>query len=91
MQPEKVEENGEVKLTCRTTCPASTNPTYIWYKDKKPFTKQHMVTGNTLTMNPLYKSEAGRYTCALKGHEEYPSPAVCKFCDIFLTVYLIGY
>ena len=89
MQPEKVEENDEVKLTCRTTCPAGTNPTYIWYKDKEPFTKQYMVSGNTLTINSPYESQSGSYTCALEGHEGYPSPAVCKFHDIFLTVYFV--
>ena len=89
MQPEKVEENEEVKLTCSTTCPAGTNPTYLWYKDKEPFTKQYMVSANTLTINSPYESQSGSYTCALEGHEGYPSPAVCKFHDIFLTVYFV--
>ncbi|KAK3509949.1 hypothetical protein QTP70_023771 [Hemibagrus guttatus] len=65
--------NGNKKLSCITTCTLSNNPTYIWYKNGQRVTDQYR--------NELYVSSwnAGSYSCAVRGHEELRSPAVCVF------------
>ncbi|XP_053532510.1 sialoadhesin isoform X3 [Ictalurus punctatus] len=61
------------KLSSITTCTLSNNPTYIWYKNGQRVTDQDR--------NYLYVSseDAGSYSCAVRGHEELRSPAVCVF------------
>ncbi|KAL2086720.1 hypothetical protein ACEWY4_017779 [Coilia grayii] len=72
-----VTEGQSVTLTCRSSCPVDTNPTYIWYHTRQPVTNQHTISGNTLTLSSVSKRDAGRYSCALRGHEDHPSPSVC--------------
>ena len=52
--------------------PPSSNPSYIWYKNGQ------IIQGETsdYTSNP---NNADSYSCALKGYEDCPSPAVCEF------------
>uniref|UniRef100_A0A674A6T4 Ig-like domain-containing protein n=1 Tax=Salmo trutta TaxID=8032 RepID=A0A674A6T4_SALTR len=61
-------------LTCITTCTLTDNPTYIWYKNG-----QHLDESTS----PQYKYSASSnyedsYSCAVKGHEDIHSPAVCE-------------
>uniref|UniRef100_A0A8C7MPS1 Ig-like domain-containing protein n=1 Tax=Oncorhynchus kisutch TaxID=8019 RepID=A0A8C7MPS1_ONCKI len=60
-------------LTCITTCTLTDNPTYIWYKNG-----QHLDESTS----PKYKYSVSNdyedsYSCAVKGHEDLHSPAVC--------------
>uniref|UniRef100_A0AAZ3STP5 B-cell receptor CD22 n=2 Tax=Oncorhynchus tshawytscha TaxID=74940 RepID=A0AAZ3STP5_ONCTS len=60
-------------LTCITTCTLTDNPTYIWYKNG-----QHLDESTS----PQYKDSVSSnyedsYSCAVKGHEDLHSPAVC--------------
>ncbi|XP_045568578.1 sialoadhesin-like [Salmo salar] len=60
-------------LTCSTTCTLTDNPTYIWYKNG-----QHLDESTS----PQYKYSVSSnyedsYSCAVKGHEDLHSPAVC--------------
>uniref|UniRef100_A0A8C7ISA2 Ig-like domain-containing protein n=1 Tax=Oncorhynchus kisutch TaxID=8019 RepID=A0A8C7ISA2_ONCKI len=60
-------------LTCSTTCTLTDNPTYIWYKNR-----QHLDESTS----PQYKYSVSNdyddsYSCAVKGHEDLHSPAVC--------------
>ncbi|XP_070296321.1 B-cell receptor CD22-like isoform X2 [Salvelinus sp. IW2-2015] len=57
-------------LTCSTTCILTGNPTYIWYKNGQ------VVTENTLPYS-VYPYAADSYSCAVKGHKDLHSPAVC--------------
>ncbi|XP_036795974.1 B-cell receptor CD22 [Oncorhynchus mykiss] len=63
-----------VTITCSTTCTLSNpNPTYIWYKNG-----QHLDESTS----PQYKYSVSSnyedsYSCAVKGHEDLHSPAVC--------------
>ncbi|KAF5893403.1 B-cell receptor CD22-like, partial [Clarias magur] len=63
------------KLSCTSTCTPSNNPTYIWYKNGQRVTNQDR--------NELYlydgTANASSYSCALKGHDEIRSSAVCVF------------
>ncbi|GAA6070091.1 Fc receptor-like protein 5 isoform X4, partial [Tachysurus ichikawai] len=65
--------NKKKKLSCITTCTLSNKPTYIWYKNGQRVTDQDR--------NELYVSseDAGSFSCAVRGHEELRSPAVCVF------------
>ncbi|KAI4882487.1 hypothetical protein NFI96_032090, partial [Prochilodus magdalenae] len=66
--------SGGKNLHCRSTCTLPNNPTYIWYKNGQPVSDQYS--------NELYlydrTGDAGSYSCAVRGHEELRSPAVCK-------------
>uniref|UniRef100_A0A4W5QY45 Ig-like domain-containing protein n=1 Tax=Hucho hucho TaxID=62062 RepID=A0A4W5QY45_9TELE len=60
-------------LTCITTCTLTGNPTYIWYKNG-----QHLDESTS----PQYKNSVSSnsidgYSCAVKGQEDFLSPAVC--------------
>ncbi|XP_071202361.1 B-cell receptor CD22-like [Salvelinus alpinus] len=58
-------------LTCRTTsCPLTGNPTYTWYKNGQ------IVTEKTSTYSVL-PNAVDSYSCAVNGHEDLHSPAVC--------------
>eukprot|EP00063_Salmo_salar_P082547 XP_014057382.1 PREDICTED: B-cell receptor CD22-like [Salmo salar] len=68
--PATVTEGQKVTLTCSTTCTLTDNPnpTYIWYKNG------HVTTqSNSLFLNPVSSEDAGRYSCAVEGHEDLPS------------------
>uniref|UniRef100_A0A8K9UPZ7 Ig-like domain-containing protein n=1 Tax=Oncorhynchus mykiss TaxID=8022 RepID=A0A8K9UPZ7_ONCMY len=60
-----------VTLTCITTCALTDNPTYIWYRNG------HKVKEDTSSLYSDYLRNADSYSCALKGHEDLHSPAVC--------------
>uniref|UniRef100_A0A8C7JEM7 Ig-like domain-containing protein n=1 Tax=Oncorhynchus kisutch TaxID=8019 RepID=A0A8C7JEM7_ONCKI len=58
-------------LTCSTTCTLTDNPTYIWYKNG------HKVKEDTSSLDSDSFSDTDSYSCAVKGHEDLHSPAVC--------------
>ncbi|XP_045564963.1 B-cell receptor CD22 isoform X8 [Salmo salar] len=58
-------------LTCSTTCTLTGNPTYIWYKNGQSL---YWPTSQQYTVRT---SETESYSCAVKGHEDLHSPAVC--------------
>ncbi|XP_029601582.1 sialoadhesin-like isoform X5 [Salmo trutta] len=67
---------GKKTLTCSTTCTLTDNPnpTYIWYKNG------HKVKEDTSSLYSDSFSDADSYSCAVKGHENLHSPAVCQKC-----------
>ncbi|XP_064817847.1 myeloid cell surface antigen CD33-like, partial [Oncorhynchus masou masou] len=65
--------NGQKTLTCITTCTLTGNPTYIWYKNGQ---HQHERTSPQYKYS-VYSNSKDSYSCAVKGHEDLPSPAVC--------------
>ncbi|KAG7315360.1 hypothetical protein KOW79_021448 [Hemibagrus wyckioides] len=65
--------SGYKKLSCITTCTLSNNPTYIWYKNGQRVTDQYRKELDVTSR------KAGSYSCAVQGHEELRSPAVCVF------------
>ncbi|XP_042171288.1 sialoadhesin-like isoform X2 [Oncorhynchus tshawytscha] len=65
--PATVTEGQKVTLTCSTTCTLGNNPTYVWYKNG------HVTNQSTsLFLNPVSSEDAGRYSCAVEGHEDLP-------------------
>uniref|UniRef100_A0AAZ3Q0R6 B-cell receptor CD22 n=1 Tax=Oncorhynchus tshawytscha TaxID=74940 RepID=A0AAZ3Q0R6_ONCTS len=66
--PATVTEGQKVTLTCSTTCTLGNNPTYVWYKNG------HVTNQSTsLFLNPVSSEDAGRYSCAVEGHEDLHS------------------
>nr|XP_023998075.1 uncharacterized protein LOC112075285 [Salvelinus alpinus] len=61
-------------LTCITTCTLTDNPTYIWDKNGT------IVKEGTSSLYSDSFSDADSYSCAVKGHEDLHSPAVCQKC-----------
>ncbi|XP_024001569.2 uncharacterized protein [Salvelinus sp. IW2-2015] len=60
-------------LTCSTTCTLTDNPTYIWYKNG-----QHLDESTSPQYkDPVSSNYEDSYSCAVKGHEDLRSPAVC--------------
>eukprot|EP00063_Salmo_salar_P074606 XP_014049441.1 PREDICTED: uncharacterized protein LOC106601626 [Salmo salar] len=60
-------------LTCSTTCTLTGNPTYIWYKNG-----QHLDESTSPQyIDPVSSNYDDSYSCAVKGHEDLHSPAVC--------------
>ncbi|XP_067088288.1 B-cell receptor CD22-like [Osmerus mordax] len=60
-----------VTLTCSSTCPLTGNPSYIWYKNG-----QHVQQASSQQLF-VYSNYHDRYSCAVEGHEDLRSPAVC--------------
>ncbi|XP_076842825.1 uncharacterized protein LOC143487656 [Brachyhypopomus gauderio] len=68
---------GVKNLMCSSTCPLSNNPTYIWFRNGQPVSNH-----NTCDLRVYDSSDdAGSYSCAVRGHEELRSPAVCVSKD----------
>ncbi|XP_045072897.1 sialoadhesin-like, partial [Coregonus clupeaformis] len=73
MDPTSVSERENVTLTCRTKCTLDPITAYSWYKNGQPIP-------NSNTSSPVYSlfsvssEDAGRYSCAVEGHEDLPSP-----------------
>ena len=66
------QSNTLAELKCHSSCsPAGVS--YIWFKNNKKIPK---------TTRSSYKGflhHADMISCALEGHEDFPSPAVCEF------------
>nr|XP_046192246.1 B-cell receptor CD22-like isoform X4 [Oncorhynchus gorbuscha] len=60
-------------LTCRTSCSLPGNPTYVWYKNRQYLDERT----SSIYSRYVYIENAGSYSCAVKGHEDLHSPAVC--------------
>uniref|UniRef100_A0A8C7IC71 Ig-like domain-containing protein n=1 Tax=Oncorhynchus kisutch TaxID=8019 RepID=A0A8C7IC71_ONCKI len=67
-------------LTCSTTCTLTDNPTYIWYKNGQHINKP---TSHQYSVNSYYSDS---YSCAVKGHEDLHSPAVCVVGESCMNV-----
>ncbi|XP_073697987.1 B-cell receptor CD22-like [Garra rufa] len=67
--PQLVLEKKRVNLSCETTC--SLTDRFIWYKNGQALNIQN----KTLQLQSE-RSDSGRYSCAVRGHEHLPSPAV---------------
>ncbi|KAL1005545.1 hypothetical protein UPYG_G00060500, partial [Umbra pygmaea] len=69
MDHASVAEGHRVTLTCRTKCTLDPIPEYIWYRNGQPienvFAPFYILSVST--------EDAGRYSCAVKGHEEIRS------------------
>ncbi|XP_059190838.1 uncharacterized protein LOC131973016 [Centropristis striata] len=60
---------AKAELRCRSRCRLPDSSSYIWYKNGQK------VQGETSSFS--VSASADSFSCALKGHEDSPSPAVC--------------
>ncbi|XP_048051811.1 B-cell receptor CD22-like isoform X2 [Megalobrama amblycephala] len=67
--PQQVLEKETVNLTCRTTC--NLTDRFIWYKNGQALNFH----SNILQLQSV-RSDSGSYSCAVRGQEHLPSPAV---------------
>ncbi|XP_072527208.1 uncharacterized protein [Salminus brasiliensis] len=63
----------EMYLTCSSTCTLPYHLTYIWYKNGQPLSEWY----NQRQYWYIRTTDAGNYSCAVRGYEELHSPAVC--------------
>ncbi|KAG9332062.1 hypothetical protein JZ751_016195 [Albula glossodonta] len=75
VDPDTVTVGQSVTLTCRTTCTLSDSPAFIWYKNRNVIT-----SGNQYSFNLASSDDTDLYSCAVKGYEKHPSPAVSVKC-----------
>ncbi|XP_051994038.1 B-cell receptor CD22-like [Xyrauchen texanus] len=62
--PESVTEGDTVSLTCKSTCNLSDRTTFIWWKNTQSLTERN----NKLLLQSVRREDAGRYSCAVHGH-----------------------
>ncbi|XP_029989714.1 basement membrane-specific heparan sulfate proteoglycan core protein-like [Sphaeramia orbicularis] len=67
-------------LQCQTNCPVSDASSYVWYKNGKQIDgERSFLYPGTSDSNNYIDS----FSCALKGHEDFPANSVCingRFC-----------
>ncbi|XP_028828114.1 B-cell receptor CD22-like isoform X2 [Denticeps clupeoides] len=68
-------EGNDVRLVCKTSCNLSSSPTYSWKKNGEPLEKEP-TKNNELLLHPVSREDGGRYSCAVKGHEDLSSAEV---------------
>ncbi|XP_064175812.1 B-cell receptor CD22-like [Anguilla rostrata] len=81
MKSSTVSEGVRVTLTCKITCTDLTgSQTFIWYKNGQSlfYTAQKYQNHNYLQFKAS-SGDAGSYSCAVRGHENLPSPAVTLY------------
>ncbi|XP_034150150.1 uncharacterized protein LOC106024179 isoform X5 [Esox lucius] len=64
-------KEGNVTLTCSTSCPLTDHTTYIWHQNGQGVTNEH---NNVLHLG-LTTEDVG-YSCAVKGHEDLRSQTI---------------
>ncbi|XP_048051321.1 protein turtle-like [Megalobrama amblycephala] len=85
--PERVTEGDSVRLTCKSSCTLTDRATFIWYRNSQPLTERRD-RNNELLLQSVRREDAGRYSCAVHGHNHI-SPAVqlnvmCEYRFSFL-------
>ncbi|XP_028828187.1 sialoadhesin-like isoform X2 [Denticeps clupeoides] len=68
-------EGNDVRLECKTSCNLSSSPTYSWKKNGEPL-EMEPTKNNELLLHPVSSEDGGRYSCAVKGHEDLSSAEV---------------
>ncbi|XP_048051178.1 B-cell receptor CD22-like isoform X1 [Megalobrama amblycephala] len=69
--PERVTEGDSVRLTCKSSCTLTDRATFIWYRNSQKILNE----SNKLNFKSVRREDAGRYSCAVHGHNHI-SPAV---------------
>ncbi|XP_078022580.1 sialoadhesin-like [Epinephelus lanceolatus] len=61
------------ELNCHSRCRLPDRPSFIWYKNGQEVCKE------TSSSYSDYFGSVDSYSCAVKGHEDFPSPPVCVY------------
>ncbi|XP_045070327.1 B-cell receptor CD22-like [Coregonus clupeaformis] len=73
MDPTSVSEGARVTLTCRTKCTLDPITAYSWYKNGQPIPNSN-TSSPVYSLFPASSEDAGRYSCAVEGHDDLRSP-----------------
>ncbi|KAI9529179.1 hypothetical protein NQZ68_013486 [Dissostichus eleginoides] len=60
-----------VELQCQSSCHLPDRPSFIWYKNGQKLQEE------TSSSYSDYFYFADSYSCAVRGHEDFPAPSVC--------------
>ncbi|XP_051531480.1 uncharacterized protein LOC127427730 [Myxocyprinus asiaticus] len=74
VERDTVTEGQNISLTCNTSRAlklTANSHTFIWYKNKRRLNLQH--SSNKLNLIAVSSEDTGRYSCALKDLETFPS------------------
>ncbi|XP_045886743.1 uncharacterized protein LOC123957736 [Micropterus dolomieu] len=71
----------EAELLCHSSCRLPDRPSYVWFKNGQ---KMESVETSSYK-DQFYPRDI--ISCALKGHEDFPSPSVCEFNRLFQRRY----
>lgn len=90
---DRVTEGQNVTLTCKTSCPPK--QTFIWFKNGLRLDLRY--SGDQLHVSEVSREDSGRYSCALKRFETFPSAetlldvthAVYESAAIITLLYLL--
>ncbi|XP_035856823.1 B-cell receptor CD22-like isoform X2 [Sander lucioperca] len=58
------------ELKCQSSCPLPGHPSYVWYKNGQN------IQGQTSDSYSASFDPADSFSCAVRGHEDFPSPSV---------------
>ncbi|XP_071060961.1 uncharacterized protein [Pseudochaenichthys georgianus] len=72
LQVQVSRSGSSTRLQCLSSCPPG-HTSYIWSKNRQE------VKEDTSPDADFRYDPADSYSCALKGYEDFPSPAVCEF------------
>ncbi|XP_028446090.1 sialic acid-binding Ig-like lectin 10 isoform X3 [Perca flavescens] len=67
---EVYESYNQADLKCQSSCPLPGHPSYIWYKNGQN------IQGQTSNYYSASFDPADSFSCAVRGHEDFPSPSV---------------
>ncbi|XP_070847589.1 uncharacterized protein [Chaetodon trifascialis] len=59
------------ELTCHSSCPLQHHSSYLWYQNGR-----HMLGQASISFT-VDVDQINSYSCAVRGHEDVPSPSVC--------------
>ncbi|XP_028421392.1 B-cell receptor CD22 [Perca flavescens] len=68
VQVRRYRYNSWAELKCHSRCRLPDHPSYIWYKNGQKVQKTTLYYSD-------YFGSADSYSCAVKGHEDFPSPS----------------
>ncbi|XP_028421187.1 B-cell receptor CD22-like [Perca flavescens] len=70
LQVQVSESPNQADLKCQSSCPLPGRPSYIWYKNGQN------IQGQTSDYYSASFDPADIFSCAVRGHEDFPSPSV---------------
>ncbi|KAK2817452.1 hypothetical protein Q5P01_025643 [Channa striata] len=81
IRSETRQDSTWAEVKCHSSC-LPDNPTFIWYKNGQKIW--------TETTSPSHAGNVntGDYSCAVKGHENFPSPSLCEFIYCLLFTFI---
>ncbi|XP_035856503.1 uncharacterized protein LOC116065649 [Sander lucioperca] len=70
VQVSRLEVSNWAELKCQSSCPLPGHPSYVWYKNGQN------IQGQTSDSYSASFDPADSFSCAVRGHEDFPSPSV---------------